>query len=80
MNNKEKFNKIIKNVFELSENEIIDEKMNRENTEKWNSLLHLTLVAAIEDEFNIMFDTEDILNLKSYDSGLEIINKYNPEN
>ena len=49
--------------------------MTRENTDKWNSLLHLTLVAAIEDEFEIMLDTEDILNLNSYQSGLEIVKK-----
>ena len=70
---KERFNQIVMEVFEI---DAIDEAMTRENTEKWDSLLHLTLVTAVEDTFDIMLDTEDILNLNSYESGLEIIAKY----
>ena len=73
MNCKERFNKIIKDVFEI---ETVDETMTRDNTEKWDSLLHLTLVTAIEDEFDIMMDTEDILDLNSYAEGLKIVAKY----
>ena len=70
---KERFDKIIMEVFEM---DAVDEAMTRENTEKWDSLLHLTLVSSIEDEFDIMLDTEDILNLNSYAEGLEIVAKY----
>lgn len=70
---KERFNKIIMEVFEIDS---VDEAMTRENTEKWDSLLHLTLVTAIEDEFDIMLDTEDILALDSYATGLEVVAKY----
>lgn len=70
---KERFNKIIMEVFEIDS---VDEAMTRENTEKWDSLLHLTLVTAIEDEFDIMLDTEDILSLDSYATGLEVVAKY----
>ena len=73
MNCKERFNKIIQDVFEI---ETVDETMTRDNTEKWDSLLHLTLVTAIEDEFDIMMDTEDILDLNSYAEGLKIVAKY----
>ncbi len=70
---KERFNKIIMEVFETDS---VNEAMTRENTEKWDSLLHLTLVTAIEDEFDIMMDTEDILALDSYAAGLEVVAKY----
>ena len=70
---KERFNKIIMEVFEIDS---VDEAMTRENTEKWDSLLHLTLVTAIEDEYDIMLDTEDILALDSYASALEVVAKY----
>ena len=70
---KERFDKIIMEVFEI---DAVDEAMTRENTEKWDSLLHLTLVSSIEDEFDIMLVTEDILNLNSYAEGLEIVAKY----
>ncbi|MCI8599778.1 MAG: acyl carrier protein [Lachnospiraceae bacterium] len=73
MDNKKRYNNIIMEVFEV---DLVDESMTRENTEKWDSLVHLTFVTAIEDEFEIMLETEDILNLKSYSEGLNIINKY----
>lgn len=76
MMNKERFDQILMEVFDLSE---IDINMSRENTEKWDSMAHLTLITAVEDEFDIMMDTEDILNMKSYQDGLEILAKYNPE-
>lgn len=76
MNNKERLNKIIMEVFEV---EVVDENMTRENTEKWDSLVHLTLVTAIEDEFDVMLDTEDILNLNSYQDGLNVVARLNPE-
>ena len=75
MNNKERYDRIVNEIFELN-GMPINESMTRGNTEKWNSLLHMTFVTAIEDEFEIMLDTQDILNLTSYSAGLEIIDKY----
>ena len=75
MNNKERYDRIVNEIFELN-GMPINESMTRGNTEKWNSLLHLTFVTAIEDEFEIMLDTQDILNLTSYSAGLEIIDKF----
>lgn len=72
---KDRYNKIIVEVFQLNDVAEIDKTMTRENTEKWDSLLHLTLISAIEDEFDLMLDTEDILALDSYQSGLDIISK-----
>lgn len=73
MDHKERFDKILMEVFQL---EAVDESMTRENTPKWDSLVHLTLVTAIEDEFDIMLDTEDILNLNSYQEGLKTVAKF----
>lgn len=80
MSSKDRYNQIIRAVFELREYEEIDEMMTRENTPKWDSLLHLTFVVAIEDEFGIILDTDNILNLNSYDAGLDIIKKMILEN
>lgn len=73
MDNKKRYDNIILEVFG---GDSVDENMTRENTEKWDSLVHLTFVTAIEDEFEIMLETEDILSLKSYAEGLSIIEKY----
>ena len=45
----------------------------------WDSVGHMTLVAALEDEFDIMIDTDDIIDLSSYEKGKEILAKYGVE-
>ena len=39
----------------------------------WDSVGHMGLVAAIEDAFDIMMDTDDIIDLSSYEKGKEIL-------
>ena len=33
------------------------------------------LVASLEDAFDIMMDTDDIIDLSSYEKGMEILSK-----
>jgi acyl carrier protein len=42
----------------------------------WTSLGHMTLVAALEDKFDVMLDSEDILDMSSYQKVVEIMGKY----
>jgi acyl carrier protein len=45
-------------------------------SEGWDSIAHLKLVAAIEQEFGIMLDTKDMLDISSYSIAKEIVKKY----
>ena len=42
----------------------------------WDSVGHMTLVAALEDAFDIMMEMDDIIDLSSFDKGKEILRKY----
>ena len=42
----------------------------------WDSVGHMALIAKLEDSFDIMMDTEDIIDLDSYEHGIEILKKY----
>jgi len=42
----------------------------------WDSVGHMGLVAAIEDTFGIMLETDDIIELSSFEKGQEILKKY----
>ena len=42
----------------------------------WTSLGHMSLVAAIETEFDIMFETDDIINMSSFDKSVELVAKH----
>lgn len=43
---------------------------------EWDSVGHMTLMAAIEDAFDIMLDTDDIIDFSSFEKGQEILAKY----
>ena len=45
----------------------------------WDSVGHMELVANIEDAFDIMMDTDDIIDFSSYEKGIEILKKYDVE-
>lgn len=40
---------------------------------RWDSLMHLTLVSAIEQEFGVTLSDEDVLDLNSFESALQIV-------
>ena len=42
----------------------------------WDSVGHMRLIAALETEFDIMLDTDDVLDLSSFAKAVEILRKY----
>ena len=45
----------------------------------WDSVGHMGLMANIEEKFDIMLETEDIIAFSSYEKGKEIVRKYGIE-
>ena len=60
MTNLEKYNKAFCEAFETTEDKL--EGLNYQGIELWDSVGHMTLVANLEDEFDIMMDTNDIID------------------
>lgn len=44
---------------------------------QWDSVAHMTLIAALEDAFDIMLDTDDIIDMSSVVKAREILARYN---
>lgn len=44
--------------------------------EKWDSVAHMGLVARIEDSFDIMLDTDDVIGMSSYNIAVETLKKH----
>lgn len=42
----------------------------------WDSVAHMQLIGALESEFDIMLETDDVLALSSFAEGLRIVQKY----
>lgn len=77
MTNLEKLTKIFSETFEISEEKT--KGLQYQGIEQWDSVGHMTLIAAIEDEFNIQLDTDDIIDMSSFEKAIEILTKYNIE-
>ncbi|MDY4903572.1 MAG: acyl carrier protein [Butyricimonas virosa] len=77
MTNLEKYNNVFCENLNVTANQLAGLKY--QGVELWDSVGHMTLVAAIEDTFDIMMDTDDIIDLSSYEKGIEILKKYDIE-
>lgn len=74
MTNLEKLAKVFADTFGISEAET--KELQYQGIEAWDSVGHMTLVAAIEDEFGISMDTDDIIDMSSFEKAQEILAKY----
>ena len=74
MNNLELYNNAF--IESLGVDEADLEELEYQKTDAWDSVGHMGLVAALEDAFDIMMDTDDIIDLSSYKNGKEILGKY----
>ena len=45
---------------------LINDDTSQDNINEWDSLKHMNLVVALEEEFEIEFEDEDIENLLNY--------------
>jgi acyl carrier protein len=73
MTNLEKYNQAFIESLEVTADQLGDLKY--QAITSWDSVGHMALVAAIENAFDIMMDTDDIIDLNSYEKGKEILNK-----
>ena len=78
MTNLEKLNNIFCEVFSV-EPSVLNADFSKDNVEGWDSVRQLSLTTALEDEFDIMFDAEDILEVTSYENTKVILKKYDIE-
>ena len=46
------------------------------STPGWDSLAHMQLVGALESHFDIMLETQDVLDMSSFARAIEILRKY----
>ena len=42
---------------------------------QWDSVGHMRLIAAIEEEFDVMLETDDILDMSDFQKALDILAK-----
>lgn len=78
MTNLEKYSEVFCETFEITADKLAGLKY--QDIDAWDSVGHMTLVANLEDAFDIMMETDDIIDLSSFEKGQEILaNNYDVE-
>lgn len=77
MTNLEKYNEAFITTFNIVEADLIG--LEYQAIAAWDSVGHMQLVASLEDTFDIMLDTDDIIDFNSYETGKQILKKYEIE-
>lgn len=73
MTNYEKYKNAFVEALGVKEEQV--EGLEYQAITEWDSVGHMSLVAAIEDAFDIMMDTDDIIDFSSFEKGKEILGK-----
>lgn len=71
MTNLEKYNQAFLETFDVSASNLADLKY--KSIPAWDSVGHMSLIAAIEEAFDIEIATDDIVDLSSYAKGKDIL-------
>ena len=74
MSNLDRYKKVFIETFEIEE-EVLD-NLKYQDIEQWDSLGHMSMIASLEEEFDIMFEMDDIIDFSSFNKGIETLTKY----
>lgn len=75
MTNREKYDSIFMEVFDIDATEL-SETLEYQSILAWDSVGHMSLIAELEDVFDINFEMDDIIEFGSYETGKETLKKY----
>lgn len=71
MTNLEKYNLCFCESLEVKQTQL--DGLEYQNIPSWDSVGHMNLIAALENAFDLMMDTNDIIDFNSYEKGKEIL-------
>ncbi len=72
MDNLEKYQEVFVDIFDVQA-ERLNDKFTFEEISCWDSITHMSLISRLEDTFDIMFETEEILHFGSYNNGIQLL-------
>ncbi len=77
MTSLKKYDQVFIETFGITEDQL--EGLEYQAIKEWDSVGHMSLISALEEAFDIMMDTDDIIDFSSYEKGKEILKKYDVE-
>ena len=71
-----KYSEIFKTSLNVDADKV-NENLKYNEIDEWDSIGHMTLMAALEEEYKITLETDDIIDFSTFKKGMEILKKYN---
>ena len=68
----ERYKKVFIESLSIQEKDFSDQ-MQYNDIPEWDSIGHMTLMSALEEEFKITLETDDIIDFSSYKKGIELL-------
>ena len=68
----EKLNEVFHDVYDNNDI-VVTEQTNANDIEEWDSLIHITLISAVEDEFDVSFDMKTVVSMKNVGDMIDAI-------
>lgn len=75
MSNTEKLHQVFASSLQIPLEKVVDD-LTYNTIPEWDSVAHMALIAEIESAFDIMMDTDDIVDMSSVGKAKEILSKY----
>lgn len=75
MTNNEKLKKIFADSLGIDK-EVVTDDLQYNSIPEWDSVAHMTLITELEESFDIMLDTDDIIDMSSPAKARLILSKY----
>lgn len=78
MTNEQKLRTIFAEALGIEESVVTDE-LTYNLIPEWDSIAHMALISEIDDAFDTMLDTDDVLDMSTFAKAKEILTKYDIE-
>lgn len=78
MTNEEKLREIFAEALGIDSNQVTED-LAYNTIPEWDSIAHMALIAEIDDQFDTMLDTDDVLDMSTFAKAKEILVKYDVE-
>ncbi|MCW8107604.1 acyl carrier protein [Alteromonas ponticola] len=75
MDNNAKIKQVFCQALGIQPEQVTDD-LTYNTIEQWDSTAHMILVAELEDSFDVMLDTDDIIDMSTVGKAKEILAKY----
>ena len=71
----DKYDKVFIDCFSIDKAKL-KKNLEYNSISQWDSVGHMSMIATLEEAFDVVFEMDDIIDFSSYNTGKEILKKY----